>query len=498
MSEGTAVVTQIEAPKVSYLRRAFSFPVMLASLLVVLSVLTVRGRFDDPDMWWHLKMGNVIWETHSIPHTDLFSYTTAHHAYIPHEWLSELSIYGAYRWGGYPGLMVWLCFFTSALLVSGYCLCWLYSKNAKIAFLGPLIIWLFSTIGVAIRPQIVGYLFLVFELLLLHAGQTRNPRWFFALPVLFATWVNAHGSFFLGLLVAALVLASSFVDFQAGLLSCRRWEARKRRALAFAVALSIAALFVNPIGLSQILYPVDTLLHQHIGLSQVEEWQALQFSGGRDFAFLGIIALILLLPAIRRTELWCQELLLLALGAWLAASHHRMLFVFGILAAPTLSRLLATAWDNYDAAQDLPKANAILIAVSLFFVFGTFPSQRNLEVQVEAKSPVKAVQFIRSHHLSGPMLNEYVYGGYLIWASPENPVFVDGRSDVFEATGVLAEFAEWSTLQADPNKLLAKYRINFCLMARSSPMVPVLSLMRWKTAYSDDISVVMVRDEQGY
>ena len=32
------------------------------------------------------------------------------------------------------------------------------------------------------------------------------------------------------------------------------------------------------------------------------------------------------------------------------------------------------------------------------------------------------------------MLNEYVYGGYLIWAAPENPVFVDGRADIFEWT----------------------------------------------------------------
>ncbi|WP_263419473.1 hypothetical protein [Terriglobus albidus] len=498
MSEGTAVITQVKTAKVSYLQRVLSFPVMLSGLLVVLAVLTVGERFNDPDMWWHLKMGKVIWETHSIPHTDLFSYTTGHHAYIPHEWLSELLIYGAYHWRGYPGLMLWLCFLTSVLLVSGYCLCWFYSKNAKIAFLGSLTIWLFSTVGLAIRPQMVGYLLLVFELLLLHAGRARNPRWFFALPVLFAIWVNAHGSFFLGLFVAVLVLASSFLDFRAGLLTCRRWEASRRKALAFAIAFSIAALFLNPIGLSQILYPVDTLLHQPIGLSQVEEWQATQFSGGRDFAFLGIIALILLLPAIRRTELWCQELLLLALGAWLAASHHRMLFVFGILAAPILSRLLATAWDNYDAAQDFPGANAILMAVSLLIVFRMFPSQRHLENQVEARSPVKAVQFIRSHHLPGPMLNEYVYGGYLIWASPENPVFVDGRSDVFEATGVLAEFADWSTLQADPNKLLAKYRINFCLLQRHSAMVPVLSLMQWKTAYSDDISVVLVRNEQDH
>src|SRR5215813_14636343 len=163
------------------LQKLFSFPVMLASLLIVLATLTVRSRFDDPDMWWHLKTGEVIWTTHTIPTTDLFSYTTNHHAWIPHEWLSQVLIYGAYRWGGYSGLMLFLCLCTSALLVAGYILCSIYSGNSKTALLGALTIWLFGTIGMAIRPQMIGYLLLIFELLLLHLGQNRDRRWFFGL-----------------------------------------------------------------------------------------------------------------------------------------------------------------------------------------------------------------------------------------------------------------------------------------------------------------------------
>src|SRR5438045_4023801 len=98
----------------------FSFPVMLMGLLTVLAVFTARDRFDDPDMWWHLKMGEVMWTTHSIPTTDTFSYTTGHHAYVPHEWLSQCFIYAAYRFGGYSGLMLWLCVLSSVLLIAGY------------------------------------------------------------------------------------------------------------------------------------------------------------------------------------------------------------------------------------------------------------------------------------------------------------------------------------------------------------------------------------------
>lgn len=177
------------------LRKVFSFPVMVSGLLSVLGVLTVRSRFDDPDMWWHLKTGQIIWTTHTIPTTDIFSYTTNHHAWVDHEWLSQVLIYGAYRFGGYSGLMLWMCLLTIALLIAGYALCSIYSGNAKVAFLGAMTIWLFATTGFAVRPQMIGYLLLTIELLLVQLGRTRNPRWFFWLPPLFAVWVNCHGSF---------------------------------------------------------------------------------------------------------------------------------------------------------------------------------------------------------------------------------------------------------------------------------------------------------------
>ncbi len=262
--------------------------------------------------------------------------------------------------------------------------------------------------------------------------------------------------------------------------------------------LSLAALFLNPVGVQQVLYPLNTMFHQPIGLSQVAEWQPLQLSDARGAAMLGTLAGIFLLLIVSRSELLFDELLLLALGTWLAASHERMLFVFGILAAPILSRLLASSLDVYRPERDRPLANAALLAASLLVILWAFPNRRNLKRQVEEGSPVKAVEFIQSHRLSGRMLNDYVYGGYLIWAAPEHPVFLDGRADVFEWTGVLGEFARWATLESDPNALLDKYGIDFCLLARQSPMARVLPLLRgWKTVYSDNSSVIFTRASAG-
>jgi hypothetical protein len=211
---------------------------------------------------------------------------------------------------------------------------------------------------------------------------------------------------------------------------------------------------------------------------------------------MGVLFVIVLLVMVGRSKIHVDELALLAIGTWLAVSHIRMLFVFGILAAPILSRELKDSWDEYDAEKDRWPLNAGFIALAVVVAFLAFPDQQSLDEQVAAKSPAGAVEYIKANHLVGPMLNTHEFGGYLIWALPEYPVFLDGRTDVFEWTGVLREFGAWATLQSDPVELLNKYGVNFCLLNRDSPMVRVLPLIPgWKVIYSDANSVIIARNQ---
>ncbi len=439
----------------------------------------------------------MIWNTHHIPTADTFSFTTSNHAYIPHEWLSQLAIYAAYHFAGYAGLMLWLCALSSLIVIAGYALCALHSGNAKIAFLGGLITWLFSTYGLAIRPHMIGFLLLLCELLILHLARARSAKWFFALPPLFALWVNCHGSFFLGLLVLGIVLACSFWDVQWGLLVSRSWSKHDRHTLVLAFALSMAALFLNPVGLSQVMYPLNTLGKQQVQMHAVSEWQALQFTDVRSLALLGIAGLILFLPLVRKRRLFLSELLLSGMGFALAIQHQRMMFVFGILAAPVVCRLVADTWDRYDPARDRILPNAIMLALATVVLFFSFPRPPNLEAQVEKGNPVDAVDFLKASGLTGRLLNQYVYGGYLIWSAPARKVFIDGRGDVFEWTGVLQEYGRWATLQTDPRQLLDKYRISICMLAPDAPMARVLALLPgWNEVYKDDLAVIFARQHR--
>src|ERR1035438_1683368 len=83
------------------LSHILSYPAALAAGLIATVALSAFTRLEDPDLWWHLKNGEAIWNTHRIPAADLYSFTAQGHPWIAHEWLSELSLFAAYRLAGY-------------------------------------------------------------------------------------------------------------------------------------------------------------------------------------------------------------------------------------------------------------------------------------------------------------------------------------------------------------------------------------------------------------
>src|SRR4051794_18425382 len=109
----------------------------LAAPVFVLLCNSLMFRLPVLDFWWHLKMGELIAATRSIPHVDQFSFTAAGRPFVVQNWLADVIYYGTYRLGGFP-LIVLL---TSMLAVSGfvlfYALCVVGANNLKVAvFLG--------------------------------------------------------------------------------------------------------------------------------------------------------------------------------------------------------------------------------------------------------------------------------------------------------------------------------------------------------------------------
>jgi hypothetical protein len=358
--------------------------------------------------------------------------------------------------------------------------------------MGGLCAWFFGTVGLAIRPLLLGNICLVMELILLELAA-RNRRWLWLLPPLFAVWVNCHGSFFFGLGVLFVYCLCSRISGRWGLVVAEPADRKTRTALAAVFAACVIALCFNPVGVEVLLYPLKVLGQQSTSMNAIDEWLPPDIRSSRGMALIAAMLGVFLLPLVRRSELRLQELMLVATSFGLAMLHVRMLFVFGIVASPVLCRLISPALKER-RDRDHPIPNAMLMAAFLAAAIWTFPGVDRIQKQIQRANPVGAVDYIRRAGLSGPMLNDYGFGAYLIWAMPQHKVFVDGRGDVFDPTGILAAYGRWATLNEDPNLLLEKYRIRFCLLSRNAPMSHVLPyLAGWRRAYSDDTATVYVR-----
>src|SRR5258707_14588178 len=94
--------------------------------LLALAALLLLGLFSPPvadtDFWWHLKTGEYMAQSHSLPVPDPFAWTTAKVplAYpaevqtrrfnLTHEWLAQLMLYLVWRVGGFAGVVAGLAF----------------------------------------------------------------------------------------------------------------------------------------------------------------------------------------------------------------------------------------------------------------------------------------------------------------------------------------------------------------------------------------------------
>lgn len=382
---------------------------------------------------------------------------------------------------------------TSLLLVLVYVLCYRTCGNALVAFMGGVCGWFFATVGLSIRPLLIGHIFLVIELIVLEIAWQGRRRVLWFLPPLFAIWVNCHGSYFFGLGVLFAYTLASFCGGNWGLISGKSWDPSGRRLLAAILILSAAALCVNPVGVHLLIYPLNVMFQQSVGTTVVEEWQAPDLRSATGIGMIAALIAVFMIALLRRAEIQIRELLTVGAALALASQHSRVLFIFGIMVSPVLCRLAGPVLGR-EHRKELPIANAILIAAFVAIIAANFPRREDLERQVREKSPVAAVEFIRRAQLNGPMLNEYMFGDYLIWALPEHKVFIDGRGDVYDWTGVFAEMARWAMLKEDPELLLNRYRIGFCILAKESAMTQVLPhLAGWRQAYADKVAVVFVR-----
>jgi hypothetical protein len=197
------------------LRWVFSFPAMLGAFLVGAVFYFGRAFKIEADLWWHLKVGQTILATHHWPTTDSYSFTTAGQPWIASEWLGEVIAAAFSRIYGLRGLDLLLILLSSAVILALYLLATINS-NAKAGFAATALLAPLAFASFSLRPQMLGYLFLIVTMIVLELFRRGRKRAVWILPLLLLVWVNTHGSWIIGLGAIFVQWVCGFAEFRIG------------------------------------------------------------------------------------------------------------------------------------------------------------------------------------------------------------------------------------------------------------------------------------------
>lgn len=495
--------------------------VWLAAALLLLALRPLLTPIPPNDFWWHLATGRIIAESGAIPTADSFSFTRAGMPFYNQGWLAQLAMYWLYRLGG-PELIILL---QALVIVLAYGLllrlCVQRSGRLRLSVGMLLLITLpLSFNNWVVRPQTYALpLFAVF-LSVLSEYRLGYRRRLWLLPPLMALWVNIHGTFVLGLALIGITFAAELLRNLSRAASAGRQDKETQdketqdkqislsrvslSRLALWGALTALATLLNPQGIAVLGY-VRNLLGSNAVTTLVTEWAppTVRDLEGRIF-FLFVIGCVAVLAYARRRPA-LTDMLLLGAFFWLALGANRNIMWFAFVATPLLVALLAAPRADQRPLRSnpgLPLLNGALIGMLALLVILALPWVKpaldlppSVGALITQDTPVKAVEFLRAQPVRPRRLfHSEAYGSYLIWAAPEQPVFVDTRIELYP----FEHWRDYIRLTQGNNvaALLDRYAIDGLLLDRKQqqPLVAAIEAdAGWAERYRDEHSVYFVR-----
>jgi len=467
-------------------------------LLIVLNFTLIRPN----DFWWHLRTGQIIFDTGVIPTTDLFSFTRAAQPWTNQGWLMQVILFLLYRAGGLPLII----FFHALTIVGGYVLveaACLRSRSQRAAALATLAA---AAIGVAnwnVRPQSASFLFFGLLLFVLERHRTRGGKSIWVLPGLFALWVNLHGGFIFGMgLLGIYGLAHVSENFIR-----RRASGKVLLQEPAVVVASILALSLNPSGPIGIVRYVLGFFRSDATQNLNIEFMPLNLRTLDGVCFFGLMALFILLMYRRPVTLPPYLLSAMFVFGFFALYSRRVAPWFGFVLAPAFAQLmtrnLASGKSSTVRRQGKSIFNNLLLALLGFLVLLSLPWWRShLPVPdgrrsyvALAETPIQATQELCRLSDDVRVFNDMGYGSYLIWACPQAPVFIDTRIELYSEE-MWQDYLLIINAQFGWEDALAKYGVNTIFARKDQEKVLVAAAKvsgQWQTLFEDEHTVLLRR-----
>jgi len=506
--------------------------ILLLLILVLANAFAAGLRtVSDPDMGWHLATGRYVVQHHTVPSTDILSYTAAGTSwrYPP---FAGVLLYLVYLAGGYAGLS-WFCalacFVTVGFLVRRRTMA---SITLAMCAVEPIA---FRT---GPRADLFNTLLFAILMALLWDFQCGRTVRLWLVPVIMLVWVNVHPGFVLGLAVIVAYLLLEAGDL---LFSDRRVASLQRLRTSWPwLTAGAAVTLINPWGPK--IYGTSLTLAGLRGQStgtlstsaSIGEFLSVPLSSHffsrlldfrhpeNGFSWLVIVAVVVVALSIWRKQ---YSLALLEAAALdLSILHSRYIAFFCIATVIFGATLLHEFFANGKDARPrvrwrvpFPAMIVFAAAIAAITVLHTvdFVSNRNYVVFAadthfgggEASwFPERAASFIRHEHLPGNVFQEFGVGGFAAWRlGPEYPDFIDGRFDhlspaIFALQQILTSQSPDSQMWDDTAN---RWGINTLLISEAGSRavdrqdaVAVCRSAKWRPVYMDEVSIVLLRNTE--
>lgn len=464
-------------------------PLYVAVFIFVLMLCLATRLLGDPDTYFHIAAGSWIWAHHAVPSTDPFSATMRNTPWIAHEWLSGLILAAAYQGGGWAGVVA----ATAAAIAATFFLLarFLGRILSPVAtLLGIIPSFMLASPHLLARPHVFAMPLLVaWTAALAQARESDRPPSLLLLPLM-TLWANLHGGFVFGLaLIAAYALDA--------LVAAPDWPQRRIVAKQWAMFLlaTILASLVTPYGIKGPLFAFH-LMSLTYALSVVNEWRSMDFGSFQPME-LWIIALLGLGFAMRLRLPLVKLAMLLGL-VHLGLAHRRdsellALVAPILLAAPVAETIRATAARIVPKA---PQARQWLAGAVVMTIATGVALWHGIKHDDQRVAPSNAIAAAAAAGLTGPVLNSYTFGGYLIFAG--TAPFIDGRVDLYGDDFMHAYMDATSAKDQALQDALDRYHIQWTLLEpQMSAVIALDHLPGWERVYADKYAVIHRRVPTG-
>jgi tetratricopeptide (TPR) repeat protein len=508
--------------------------IILIFLALAYALLAGLRTVADFDLGWQLATGRYVVQHHTIPRTEMFSYTAFGTEWI-YPLLSGVMFYLLFLAKGYAALS-WLNAL-AAMATVGFLLTTGKRVTAVLAILAVPAIAFRTTP----RAELFTTVFFAALLALIWRHYQGKSSHLWLLPILFALWANLHLGFVagLGLLGAYIFLALCDAAFGE-----RRAIALQRlRQAAPWLAASFAALLLNPWGwriFSAIRRQQDvTKLHSAF----IGEWSAMQFNALSWQQFIsprdpasGDWWMLFIAGAAMLICLWRKRpgpAVLLSLAMYFSVEHIRFQALFAMLVVaiggnifPELKEEAGVGnTSGEETAEQISRISvrrvisSIPIALVLLALLLVGIRVNDLVTQryyVETGQitmfgagaswwfPERAADFILREKLPGNVFHDYTLGGYVTWKlGPRYGDFVDGRympfgEELFTEQRNLVSLApdgpEWQAAEGRWNLNTILFPVSRYAGLGSFPLPDYCQSTKWKLVYLDDTGAVFLRN----